>query len=98
VNVELVGVHMSAEVTTKLAGVDIPRGVVSYIVSKPSIYTTYTTVTNYVTYNLRTYYSILTAVRRTYVLPDGSPYTVVNIPTKIVVASRIETIPVKVKT
>jgi hypothetical protein len=89
---------MSVEVITKLAGVDISRGIASYIVSKPSIYTTYTTVTNYVTYNLRTYYSLITAVRRTYVLPDGSPYTVVNIPTKIVVASRIETVPVKAKT
>jgi len=82
-----------AEVITKLKDVDLVRGVATYEVFKPIYTTIYTTFVRYVTQTLRTHYSIITAVRRTYVLPDGSVYTVLNIPTRITVTSKVETIP-----
>jgi hypothetical protein len=81
-----------APTTTVLSGVDLQQGVATYVISKPSVYTTYTTVTKYMTNTLRTYISVATLVRRTYTLPDGKVYTVLTVPTKMALASSITTI------
>jgi len=82
---------MAYEPTTVLDRVDLKEGVAYYKVFKPVQTTIYTTVTNFITHTLRTIYTIATAVNRTYLLPDGNPYTVLRIPTTITVGSKVIT-------
>jgi len=80
------------QVITTLLSVDLARGVATYVISKPSVYTTYTTVTRYQTLTLRTIYSVVTNINRTYLLPDGKVYTILRIPTRLTVGSTVMTV------
>jgi hypothetical protein len=80
------------QVITTLLSVDLARGVATYVISKPSVYTTYTTVTRYQTLTLRTIYSVVTNIVRTYLLPDGKVYTILRIPTRLTVGSTVVTV------
>jgi hypothetical protein len=80
------------QVITTLLSVDLARGVATYVISKPSVYTTYTTVTRYQTLTLRTIYSVVTNIIRTYLLPDGKVYTILRIPTRLTLSSTVMTV------
>jgi hypothetical protein len=80
------------QVITTLLSVDLARGVATYVISKPSVYTTYTTVTRYQTLTLRTIYSVVTNIVRTYLLPDGKVYTILRIPTRLTLSSTVMTV------
>ena len=80
------------QVITTLLSVDLARGVATYVISTPSVYTTYTTVTRYQTLTLRTIYSVVTNINRTYLLPDGKVYTILRIPTRLTVGSTVMTV------
>jgi hypothetical protein len=80
------------QVITTLLSVDLARGVATYVISRPSVFTTYTTVTRYQTLTLRTIFSVVTNINRTYLLPDGKVYTVLRIPTRLTVGSTVLTV------
>jgi hypothetical protein len=80
------------QVITTLLSVDLARGVATYVISRPSVFTTYTTVTRYQTLTLRTIYSVVTNINRTYLLPDGKVYTILRIPTRLTVGSTVMTL------
>jgi hypothetical protein len=80
------------QVITTLLSVDLARGVATYVISRPSVFTTYTTVTRYQTLTLRTIYSVVTNINRTYLLPDGKVYTILRIPTRLTLSSTVLTV------
>ena len=73
--------------TTVMGNVDLDKATVEYIIKTKRIRTVATP--SYITLltSVYTTYTIVTAILRSYLLPDGSLYTVIRVPTQITVAT-----------
>lgn len=77
---------------TRFAGVDLDAGVAIYDVIKTR-YNTQLIVTRLIShYVITRYATVVTAIYRSYYLPDGNLYTVIRIPTRIRLSEKAQTV------